>query len=110
MVPRPLLPLLLIVLAWPAAAQQRAVVVPAEASIAVPARGAAPIVSPGPPRRPRRAISERVLQAPRPAETGTPTSLLISVPLGIAAGVLAATLGGGGGGGGGGVSAPARTR
>jgi hypothetical protein len=109
MVPRPLL-LLLIVLAGPAAAQQRAVVVPAEASVTVPARGAAPIISPGPPRRPRRAIGERVLHAPQPAETGTTTSLLLSVPLGIAAGVLAATLGSGGGGGSGGVSAPARTR
>jgi hypothetical protein len=109
MIHRPFLPLLLIVLAWPAAAQQRSVVVPADASIAVPARGAAPVASPGMPRRARRVVSERVLQAPRPAETGTATSLLVSVPLGIAAGVLAATLGGGGSGGGG-VSAPARTR
>jgi hypothetical protein len=108
MISRFLLPLLLILLAWPAAAQQRAVVVPAEASVIVPARGAAAIASPGLPRRPRRAISDRALPAPRPAETDA-TSLLVSVPLGIAAGVLAATLGGGGGGAGG-VSAPARTR
>jgi hypothetical protein len=102
--------LLLIALAGPAAAQQRAVVVPADASVVVPARGAGPVVSSSLPQRPRRAIGERVLPPIQPAETGT-SSLLVSVPLGIAAGVLAAALGGGGGGGsGGGVSAPVRTR
>ena len=108
MVFRVVLPLLVLLLAGPAAAQQRAVVVPDGATVIVPARGATPVASPGLPRRPRRAISDQVLQASRPAEAGG-TSLLVSLPLGIAAGVLAATLGGGGGGGGG-VSAPARTR
>lgn len=108
MVFRVVLPLLVLLLAGPAAAQQRAVVVPDGATVIVPARGATPVASPGLPRRPRRVISDRVLQASRPAEAGG-TSLLVSLPLGIAAGVLAATLGGGGGGGGG-VSAPARTR
>jgi len=110
MVFRAALPLLIVLLAGPAAAQQRAVVVPDGATVIVPARGATPVASPGLPRRPRRVISDRVLQASQPAGAGG-TSLLVSLPLGIAAGLLAATLGGGGGGGGGsGVSAPARTR
>ncbi len=108
MISRLILPLLVIVWASQAAAQQRAVVVPAEASVIVPARGAAPVAEPGPSRRARRVVSNRMLMAARPAETGA-TSLLVTVPLGIAAGVLAATLGSGGGSGGG-VSAPARTR
>ncbi len=94
--------------AGPAMAQQRAVVVPAEASVVVPARGAAQPAPALPVQRPRRVVSDRMLTATRPPESSA-TSLLVSLPLAIAAGVLAATLGGGGGHGGG-VSAPARTR
>jgi hypothetical protein len=95
--------LLMAVLVLPgvSVAQQRAVVVPAEASVVVPPRGAGTIPS-GVVPQPRR-----VQRQPLPAATPAPSEvspLLALLPLAAAA-VLAATLGGNGGG----LSAPTST-
>ncbi|MBL6457319.1 hypothetical protein JMJ55_18450 [Belnapia sp. T6] len=91
-------------LSEPAAAQQR-VVVPGDAAVVVPARGAGAIGGTAALRRPRRVIGDRL---PPPPESGSSMPLLVALPLGVAAGLLAATLGGNEGHGN--VSAPARTR
>ncbi|MDO9711273.1 hypothetical protein [Paracraurococcus lichenis] len=88
----------------PAGAQQRVLVVPAEAGVAVPPRGAPLVARPAPAPRPRPARLSG--PAPEPAATVPPAVALL--PLAAAA-ALAATLSGGGGGGAG-LSAPVRTR
>ena len=97
---------LIAVLALPegAVAQHQPVVVPAEASVVIPARGAAPVARAPAMRRARRSYS-------LPVEPQRPevSALLVALPLGAAAALVAATLAGGGGGGGG-ISAPSRTR
>lgn len=97
---------LVAVLAWPeaAGAQHTPVVVPAEASVVIPARGAAPVAGAPVPRRVRRSYS---LPVEPPRQSISP--LLVALPLGAAAALLAATLSAGHGGGGG-ISAPTRTR
>ena len=89
----------------PALAQQRALVVPAEASVAIPARGAAPVGTAPAPRRARRVLDDRLPAAPA---TPTVSPLMVVLPLAAAA-VLAATLASGGGGSSG-LSAPTSTR
>jgi hypothetical protein len=97
---------LMVALALPEAAlaQHQPVVVPAEASVVIPARGAAPLGQPPAVRRVRRSYS---LPVAPPQPDVSP--LLVALPLGAAAALLAATLSSGNGGGGG-VSAPSRTR
>ncbi len=93
----------------PAAAQMRVLVVPADASVAVPPRGAAlPAGSPRPARRAR--ITRQEIQADRGNDllgggTGLAVPFLAILPL-AAAVALATSLPGGGGG----TSSPARTR
>ena len=89
-----------------ALAQHRAVVVPAEAGVVIPARGAAPVAGrvAQQPRRLRRSYSIPV----EPPRAAVPP-LLVALPLAAAAALLAATLSSSGGGGGG-ISAPTRTR
>jgi hypothetical protein len=102
-------PMLLLIAALalprPALAQQRALVVPADATVAIPARGEVPVSTAPPPRRARRVLEDR-----QPFVPATPavSPLMVVLPLAAAA-VLAATLAGGGGGGSG-LSAPTRTR
>ena len=92
-------------LAWPemALAQHSAVVVPAEAGVVIPARGAAP-----PPTLPQARRVRRSISPPREVPRPEASPLLLALPLTAAAALLAASLSGGGGGGG--VSAPVRTR
>jgi hypothetical protein len=87
-----------------AVAQQRAVVVPAEASVIVPPRGAGPVPAGVAPKTQPRLVSRQRLPAMAPAPPEV-SPLLALLPLAAAA-VLAATLGGGNGGG---VSAPTST-
>lgn len=92
-----------LVLPGAAMAQQRAVVVPAEASVIVPPRGAGPVPAGVAQKQPRLVSRQRLpAMAPAPPEV---SPLLALLPLAAAA-VLAATLGGGNGGG---VSAPTST-
>ncbi len=94
-------------LAWAdlAQAQHRAVVVPAEAGVVIPARGAAP-----PPTVPQTRRARRSIGLPREAPRQEVSPLLVALPLTAAAALLAAALSSSGGSGGGGVSAPVRTR
>ena len=87
-----------------ALAQHQPVVVPAEASVVIPARGAAQLGQAPAVRRVRRSYS---LPAAPPEPAVSP--LLVALPLGAAAALVAATLAGGSSGGGG-ISAPSRTR
>lgn len=94
-------------LAAPARADQRVLVVPDGAAVAVPARGSlAPprqVAAPAPRPRPARLAPAPVPEATRPA---VPSAAAAILPLAAAA-ILAATLAGGGGMD---VSAPVRTR
>lgn len=120
--------ILLAVLALPAQAQQRVVVVPADAAVAIPARGAAapPMVAATRPRLTRNGREGGRVARAQPAGDVTVQNLavpaLIGLPLLAAAGAATAAAvanGGGTGGGAGGTtpataasttSAPTRTR
>ena len=103
---RSLLLIGVLVLPGPAPAQQRAVVVPANAAVAIPARGTEVPALAAPARRTRRTYSERLPVQPAGPDM---SPLMVAVPLTVMAAVLAATLSGGSGGNGG-ISAPTRTR
>lgn len=97
----------LLTLAVPARAEQRVLVVPEGAIVAVPARGVVGPARPAAPQlAPPRARRAR-LPPPEPASTTVPIAVGL-LPLAAAA-ALAAGLASGGGGSGG-VSAPVRTR